>query len=179
MNPKRCDTTGDPELGWTPAVYAELHRMASGLMSGEQPGHTLQPTALLHEVWLRLRKSRNAESLEHGEFLGLASQAMRRILTDHARRRGTLKRGAQHARSPLEPESVPEEPESFVVDLDQGLRALETTDAQLVRIVELRFYGGHSVEEVAALLSLSPRTVKRRWRFARAWLQNYMQEERT
>ena len=179
MRSKPTQAAADRSNGWSPAVYDELRRMADGLMAGERPGHTLEPTALLHELWLRLRKSHNADTLEHGAFLGLASQAMRRILTDHARRRGAGKRGAGARRTTLDGKAIAHEPGAFVADLDLGLRALEEVDPELVRLVELRFYGGHSVEEVAQLLDLSPRTVKRRWRFARAWLQKDMQEELT
>ena len=167
----------DGSAGWTPAVYDELRRMAGGLMASERNGHTLEPTALTHEVWLRLSASRNAASLDHGQFLGLAAQAMRRILTEHARRRGAEKRGGGARRTTLEGKATVMPPEEFTVDLDSGLKALAKLDPELVRIVELRFYGGQSVDAIAELLGSSPRTIKRRWRFARAWLQERMQEE--
>jgi len=178
--PRAAQPRSPPEMtseaAWTPTVYRELRRMADGMMAGERDGHTLEPTALAHEVWLRLLKSRNAGELEHGAFLGLAAQAMRRILTEHARRRSTEKRGGDARRTTLDGKAVTTRPQDFALDLDAALGALERIDAELVRIVELRFYGGHSVEEVAQALETSPRTIKRRWRFARAWLQEHLQE---
>jgi len=161
---------------WTPDVYQELRLMAGRLMRGERDGHTLEPTALAHEVWLRLLQSRNAEDLDHAAFLGVAAQGMRRILTEHARRRSTAKRGGGVRRTTLEGKAQAAEPQDFALDLDAALTVLAGMDADLARIVELRFYGGSSTEEIAAALELSPRTVKRRWRFARAWLQEHMQE---
>jgi RNA polymerase sigma factor (TIGR02999 family) len=151
--------------------------MADALMAGERDGHTLEPTALAHEVWLRLLKSRNADSLDHGAFLGLASQAMRRILTEHARRRGSAKRGGGLRRTTLDGKAQEAEPQDFALDLDAALTELEAVDPELARIVELRFYAGCATEEIAELLDISPRTVKRRWRFARAWLQDHMLED--
>jgi RNA polymerase sigma factor (TIGR02999 family) len=168
-----------PDVAWSPLVYEELRRMADALMAGERGGHTLEPTALAHEVWLRLRQSRNAASLEHGAFLGLAAQAMRRILTEHARRRATGKRGGSARRTTLDGKAATTAPQDFALDLNAALGALEGIDPELVRLVELRFYGGLSTEELAQTLGTSPRTVKRRWRFARAWLQQHMREVAT
>lgn len=167
----------NPEAAWTQDLYLELRRMAEGLMAGERGGHTLEPTALANEVWLRLRASRNAGELERGEFLGLAAQAMRRILTEHARRRATAKRGGAARRTTLDGKAAAPEPVDFALDLDAALTELERLDPVLARVVELRWYAAGSTEEIAATLGLSPRTVKRRWRFARAWLQQKMQED--
>ena len=150
--------------------------MAERLMLGEREGHTLEPTGLAHEVWLRLLQSRNAQELDRAAFLGLAAQAMRRILTEHARRRSAAKRGGGARRTTLDGKAETTEPQDFALDLDAGLSALESHDAQLARVVELRFYTGSSTEEIAEALGVSARTVKRRWRFARAWLQQHMQE---
>jgi len=160
---------------WNPSVYEELRRMAEALMAGERGGHTLDPTALTHEVWLRLRGSRNAPVLERGAFLGLAAQAMRRILTEHARARGTAKRGGDGRRTTLDGRAAALEPQDLALDLDAALTELERLDPDLARVVELRFYAGSSTDEIASLLGLSPRTVKRRWQFARAWLQQRVQ----
>jgi RNA polymerase sigma factor (TIGR02999 family) len=165
-----------PEAAWTHDLYLELRRMAEGLMAGERAGHTLEPTALANEVWLRLQASRNAGELERGEFLGLAAQAMRRILTEHARRRATAKRGGAARRTTLEGKEAAPEPVDFAIDLDAALTELERIDPDLARVVELRWYAASSTEEIAVALGLSPRTVKRRWRFARAWLQQRMME---
>lgn len=166
-----------PEAAWTHDLYRELRRMADGLMAGKHGGHTLEPTALVNEVWLRLRASRNAGELERGAFLGLATQAMRRILSEHARRRATAKRGGAARRTTLDGKAAAPAPADFALDLDAALSELEQLDPELARVVELRWYAGGSTEEIAASLGLSPRTVKRRWRFARAWLQQRMQED--
>jgi len=170
-----------PEADWTSAVYAEVRRMAGAMMASERAGHTLEPTALAHEVWLRLTASRNAGELDRGAFLGLAAQAMRRALTEHARRRGAGKRGGGARRTTLAGRAAPTdaafEARELALDLDAALAEMERMDPELVRLVELRFYGGRSTEEIADLLSTSPRTVKRRWRFARAWLQQRVLEE--
>lgn len=164
---------------WREHVYDELHDIAAALMQGERPSHTLDPTELVHETWLRLCKSRNAASLERGEFLGLAAQAMRRILTDHARGRSRLRRGGGWQRAPLTGLAFEPETGNRLMDLEALLGELAEEDEQLVRIVELRFFAGASVEETAQALGLSPRTVKRRWRFGRAWLHRRLEEPGT
>lgn len=168
----------DSDLGldasWSPVVYGELRRMANALLTHERTGHTLEPTALAHEVWLRLSKSRNAGSLDHSAFLRLAAQAMRRILTEHARRRATAKRGGLRRQTTLSGQAIPVDPHDFILDLDDALQVLKVVDSELVEVVLLRFYAGCDVDEIAAVLGISARTVKRRWRFARAWLQRYM-----
>lgn len=172
----------DSKTSWSPEVYGELRRLARAMMGEERGAHTLEPTALAHEVWLRLLRSRNAAGLEYGEFLGTAAQAMRRILTDHARRRGAAKRGGGLRRTTLagkafELRASTLEPCELALDLDAALAALAQHDAELVRLVELRFYAGASTEEIAAALGISERTLKRRWRFARAWLQQHILED--
>jgi RNA polymerase sigma factor (TIGR02999 family) len=163
---------------WTPTVYRELRRLADGLMAGERDGHTLDATSLAHEAWLRLRHSRNAGDVGRGALLGIASQAMRRILTDHARRRASDKRGGSARRTTLHgKDAVGSDPAAFVLDLDTALTELTDLDPDLARVVELRFYGGLDVAETAAALDVSARTVKRRWRFARAWLRRRLPED--
>jgi len=168
------------EEAWAGPLYDEVRRMADAMMGGERGGHTLQPTALVHEVWLRLLASRNAASLDRGALLGLAAQAMRWTLTEHARRRAAEKRGGAARRttlSRLDGSAAPVEPQDLALDLEAALVEMERFDPELVRLVELRFYGGRSTEEIAELLATSARTVKRRWRFARAWLQQRLSEE--
>ena len=165
------------ESSWSPTVYDELRRLAGTVMLGEREGHTLEPTGLAHEAWLRLRHSRNAGELEHGAFLGLAAQAMRRILVEHARRRGAQKRGGALRRTTLAERAAPEGAHELALDLDAAVDELAAYDAELARLVELRFYAGASYEEIAAAAGISTRTVKRRWRFARAWLQERLQDE--
>lgn len=166
-----------PEAAWTQSLYGELRRMADGLMAARRGGHTLSPTALVNEVWLRLRASRNAGELERGAFLGLAAQAMRRILIEHARARAAAKRGGAARRTTLDGRAAAFEPVDFALDLDAAVTELAEFDPELARVVELRWFAGGSTEEIAAALGLSPRTVKRRWRFARAWLQQRLQED--
>lgn len=167
-----------PSVPWSPCVYEELRRLAGAVMGRERRDHTLEPTALVHEVWLRLLASRNAPELERSAFLGLAAQAMRSILTEHARRRGSSRRGGDQRRTTLTGKGTHAPPQDFALDMSVALAALEAIDPDLARIVELRFYAGCTVEEIAEALALSVRTVKRRWRFARAWLQNRMSETR-
>ncbi len=170
----RLAMTAEPS--WNPVLYEELRLLADDLMAGERAGHTLEPTALVHEAWLRLLQSRNASTLEHGAFLGLAAQAMRRILTDHARRRASAKRGGGLRRTTLEGKTLVSDPQEFALGIDAALTALELVDIELARVMELRFYAGCELAEIGELLGLSVRTVKRRHRFARAWLQQYMQK---
>ena len=161
---------------WNPAVYDELRRLADGLLRSERAGHTLGSTALAHEAWIRLRDSRNAADLEHGAFLGLAGQAMRRILVDHARRRQAARRGGDAQRTTLDGKLVTSEPSTLTLDLEAALAELATVDPDLEELVELRFFAGGSTAEVAAVTGLSERTVKRRWRFARAWLSTKLED---
>lgn len=158
-------------------VYGELRGLAGRLLAGERSNHTLQATELAHEAWLRLAREREISPSDRVRFLGLAATAMRRVLIDHARARLADCRAADRL-LPLvqEPESedAPGEPELF----DRALALLEVRDPRLARIVELRFGVGLTVEETARVLGTSPRTVKREWRLARAWLHDRITEER-
>jgi RNA polymerase sigma factor (TIGR02999 family) len=155
-----------------PLVYEELRRLAGAYLSDERPSHTLQPTALVHEAYLRLSGIRELRLNNRSHFYGAAAQVMRRVLVDHARQRQALKRGGPTA--PLVPldEAIdsPIDMEIDFVDLDKALEALERIAPDKARVVELRFFGGLSVEETAEYLSIAPATVKRHWAFARAWL---------
>jgi len=152
-------------------AYARLRGIAANLLARERPDHTLQPTALVHEAWLRLGAYREREALGPGELELLASQVMRRVLTDHARARGRHKRDAGRRDQSRAVESIPDEAAMLVVEVDRALTDLLAFDPQSAQIVELRFFGGHTLEEIAALTHHSLRTVNRRWRLARAWLQ--------
>jgi len=157
-----------------PLVYEEMRRLAAGYIQSERPGHTLQPTALAHEAYLRLLDQRQVSWQNRAHFMGLAAQAMRRILTDHARKRHALKRGggavqvalqeADMAADTADPMGVSAE------DLDAALDRLGALDERQVKVVELRFFAGLSIEEAAEVLAVSPATVKRDWTLARAWL---------
>jgi len=157
-----------------PLVYQELHRMASRYMTGERAGHTLQTTGLVHEAYVRLVDQRHVDWQNRAQFFGLAAQAMRRILVDHARSRARAKRGSDAPRAAVETVDALAAPESVNLDdavaIDVALNKLQAVDAGQAQIVELRFFGGLTVEETAEVLSTSPRTVKREWALARAWL---------
>jgi RNA polymerase sigma factor (TIGR02999 family) len=152
-------------------VYDELRRRAGAYLRRERPGHVLQPTALVNEVYLRLVDQKSVRWENRAQFYGLAAQLMRRILVDHARERGALKRGGAAIAVTFAEEALPapEAPLSLVA-LDDALRALCELDPRQGQVVELRYFGGLSVEETAEVLGLSPATVKREWTLARAWL---------
>jgi RNA polymerase sigma factor (TIGR02999 family) len=154
-----------------PVVYAELRRIAARQLGRERIGHTLQPTALVHEAYLRLVDQRRVDWQNRAHFFGVAAQIMRRILVDHARRHTAGKRGDRAQRISIDdaPE-LPAPAEMPVVSLDQALDRLEKIDADLARIVELRAFGGLTIDEAAHVLNVSPSTAKRDWRTARAWL---------
>ena len=155
----------------TPLVEAELRRLARGYMRRERPGHTLQATALVNEAFLRLTDARHVRWQDRAHFLGISARLMRRILVDHARSRGYRKRGGDAQRVTLDEGLVPApEPAVDVLALDRALEALAAVDVRKSRVIELRFFGGLSVEETAEVLHVSPDTVKRDWRLAKLWL---------
>lgn len=155
-----------------PVVYAELHRQAIGYLRRERVGHTLQPTALINEVYLKLIDQQHVNWQNRAHFFGIASHAMRRILVDHARARHREKRGGVAEHLPLEAaEFAPSGTRNVdLVALDDALTRLAELDDRQARIVELRFFSGMSVEETAEALGVSPATVKNDWRTAKAWL---------
>lgn len=162
-----------------PVVYEELRRLADHYLRHERPGHTLQPTALVHEAYLRLSGLRELRLHSRAHFYGAAAQVMRRVLVDHARQRRSLKRGGPDRDVVTFDEAVdaPVEPPLDLIALDEALAALERIAPERVRVVELRFFGGLSVLETADYLGLSPATVKRHWAFARAWLFRRLSKE--
>ncbi|MBL8990574.1 MAG: sigma-70 family RNA polymerase sigma factor [Phycisphaerae bacterium] len=155
-----------------PLVYDELRALAQRHMAAEREGHTLQATALVNEAYLRLVGSGDAGWESRGHFFGAAAQAIRRILTDHARSRGRLKRGGGARGVELDEAMLTTGEEGGVdlVALDEALRNLAAADAHKARVVELRFYAGLTVEQTAMALGVSQSTVARDWQFARAWL---------
>src|SRR5882724_7228785 len=155
----------------TPLVYAELHRLARRYMGRESPGHTLQTTALVHEAWLKLIDQRRVRWQNRAHFFGVSAQLMRRILVDMARSRNYLKRGGGARQVELaEPLVVSKERDADISALDEALDALAAFDPRKARVVELRFFGGLSVEETAEVLKVSTDTVTRDWQAAKAWL---------
>src|SRR5262245_10849594 len=154
-----------------PIVYAELRQIAARRFRLERSEHTLQPTALVHEAYLRLVEQRNVDWRSRAHFFGVAAQIMRRILVDHARRRGAAKRGDDVQRVSLEAvDDVAAANDIPVLVLDQALGRLEQIDPGLAQIVQLRAFGGLTIEESAHLMNVSPSTAKRDWRTAKAWL---------
>lgn len=154
-----------------PLVEAELRRLARGYMGRERRGHTLQTTALVNEAFLRLTDARRIRWQDRAHFLGISARLMRRVLVDYARRRGFGKRGGGTQRVTLHDDLVMATDPAFdVVALDRALEVLAEVDPRKCKIVELRFFGGLSVEETAELLDVSPDTVKRDWRLAKLWL---------
>jgi RNA polymerase sigma factor (TIGR02999 family) len=157
-------------------VYAELRRLAAAQLAREAPGQTLQPTALVHEAYLRLvplapAESPGTQSVERNRFLAAAATAMRRILIDRARARKAQKRGGGRGRADVDPDQVaaPERPDDLLA-LDEALTRLAEKDPRKVRLVELRYFAGLTLDEAAAALDISPATADRDWAFARAWL---------
>ena len=153
-----------------PLVYHELHKLARHHLGGERPDHTLQPTALVHEAYLRLVGQHRIHWLGRVQFFGVASQVMRRILIDYARSRCAEKRGGSARTLSLDDVVVSGEQAAELVALDDALTALAAIDPQQSRIVELRFFGGLTIEHTAKALGVSPATVKRDWNVAKAWL---------
>jgi RNA polymerase sigma factor (TIGR02999 family) len=154
-----------------PLVYAELRRIAARQLRGERVNHTLQPTALVNEVYLRLVDQRQVEWQDRAHFLGVAAQTMRRILVDHARRHDAGKRGdGVPAMSIDDAREIAASGELPLLALEDALARLEALDPGLVRIVELRAFGGLTIDEAAHVLDVSPSTAKRSWRTAKAWL---------
>ena len=158
-----------------PLVHRELHQIARLHMAHERPGHSLQATALVNEMFLRLVDAKEATFHDRAHFLAVCARVMRRILVDHARSRLSQKRGGLAARVALdEALVVANEPRQDLVSLDDALRELEKFDDRKGRVVELRFFGGLTVDETAAVVKVSPETVMRDWQFAKAWLQREM-----
>ena len=155
-----------------PLVYDELRRLAHGYMRRERPDHTLQTSALVHEAFLKLVDQKDARWQNRAHFFAIAAQLMRRILVDYARNRRYKKRGGDAHRVELdEPMIVSRERAADVIALDEALKGLAEFDARKSQIVELRFFGGLSIDETARVLSVSPGTVMRDWTMAKAWLR--------
>jgi RNA polymerase sigma factor (TIGR02999 family) len=161
-----------------PLVYEELRQLADRFLAAEKRGATLQPTALVHEAYLRLAGSDRARWENRAHFFGAAAQAIRRILVDRARARGAVRRGGERPlRLDTDAPLAEPGPSIDVLALDEALAKLASIDAQKARVVELRFFGGLSVDETAATLGVSASTVDREWAFARAWLHRAISTE--
>jgi RNA polymerase sigma factor (TIGR02999 family) len=161
-----------------PLIYNELRRIARRHLGHERPDHTLQSAALVNEAYLRLVGQKKPEWRNRAHFFGVAAHMMRHILVDHARNRRAVKRGADAPRLSLDPEiALPQKPELDLVALDGALNKLAGLDPRESRVIELRFFGGLSIEETAVVMGISPRTVKREWATARAWLRLEMKKD--
>ena len=171
---------GDPQAAsrLLPLVYDELRRLAARRMSQEAAGQTLQPTALVHEAFIRLVGDDDRTKWDsRGHFFAAAAEAMRRILIDNARRRKSMKRGGALVRCDLQDDDAILDTDDFetLLALDEALTRLEALDQQLARLVELRYFTGLTIEETAKVMNVSPRTTKRNWAYARAWLRREME----
>jgi RNA polymerase sigma factor (TIGR02999 family) len=163
----------------TPQVYRELHRAAKGCMRGEREGHSMQTTALINELYLRLTDLKGISWQNRAHFFAVCARQMRRILTDQARARQSHKRG--RGVIPVSLEAVPlvsSQPQPELLAIDDALTALAKVDSRKSQVVELRFFGGLSVEETAEVLGVSPDTIVRDWKLARAWLLRELSQER-
>lgn len=164
--------SGDPNAldALIPVVYDELRRLARNYLRVERPDHTLQSVDLVHEAYMRLLVQGPAQTQDRGHFMAIAARLMRQILVDHARSRRAAKRGPQHKLELNEALAVAQPQTVDILALDDALTELSKRDAQQGQIVEMRFFGGLTVEEAAEVLGISPATVKRDWSLAKAWL---------
>jgi RNA polymerase sigma factor (TIGR02999 family) len=171
---------GDPEAGRKlyPLVYDELHRLAAAYMRRERPDHTLQPTALIHEAYLRLTRDKALEPQNRAHFIAIAATVMRRVLVDHARRHNAGVHGGGRNKVGLTESIAAHERPDELVAVDEALERLEQIAPRQAKVVELRFFAGLSVEETAALLNVAPRSVKRDWALARIWLYQEIRKTR-
>lgn len=160
-----------------PLVYEELRGLAAARMASESAGHTLQPTALVHEAWLRLSGPGERRWQDRAHFFRVAAMAMRRILVDHARQKARLKRGAKAVHIDLaDIDLAGASPDEHVLLVDEALTRLEQLDPEGARVVTLKFFGNYTTSEIAGILGLGERTVKRQWAYARAQMLHLIQE---
>lgn len=171
------DGDGEAANQLLPLVYESLRNVAANYLRHERPDHTLQPTALVHEAYLKLIDISQISWQDRTHFFAAAAQMMRHILVDHARRKGREKRGGAFEKVALDDAiSFADEKDFELLKLDDALKELETFDSQQSQIVELRFFGGLTIEDTAHVLKISPATVKREWATARAWLYRKMKQ---
>ncbi len=159
-----------------PVVYDELRRIARRCLAGQRSSHTLQPTALVHEAYLRLARHDSVDWQDRAHFFAMAAQMMRQILVDHARKRAAAKRGGNSPTLIITSDdaAVVQAPALDLLVLDDAMQRLASLDSRQSQIVELRFFGGLSIEETAQVMKISPATTKREWSTARIWLHNAM-----
>ena len=169
---------GDPQAGEElfARIYGELKRIAAAQLRGERPGHTLQPTAIVNEAFLRLMRQQGIDWRDRAHFFGLAATMMRRVLVDHARSRNARKRARDDGDAPVTIQSR-HGTEAELLDLDRSLTRFAERYPRQTRVVEMRYFVDMEVEEIATCLDISPATVKRDWQFARAWLRAQLSPE--
>lgn len=159
-------------------LYAELNRLARSYLRSERSDHTLQPTALVHEAYVRLRQDKSLEYRDRASFVGIAARVMRQVLVAHARRRAARKRGGGSIRLDLDPDRIATEQTGVdLLALDEALEELGRRDARALAVVELRYFGGLTIPETARVVGVSHATVERSWCFARAWLHRQIRIE--
>jgi len=174
-----CQGHQDAREALMPLVYDELRRLARRHLRRERPDHSFQSAALVNEAYLRMVQQKSMQWQNRAHFFGVASQLMRHILVDHARNRRAAKRGGPEPKLTVDSKiAMQRKPEVDLIALDDALNKLAALDAQQSRIIEMRFFGGLSIEETATALDISPATVKREWSTARAWLQREMRRDR-
>ncbi len=174
--------SGDPKAAEAllPLVYDELRKLAGAKMAREQPGQTLQATALVHEAWMRIAKDGDSHWKSRGHFFGAAAEAMRRILVETARRKSRLKHGAGVVLEAVDELNIAAAvPEDRLVQVNEALEQLEQEDPEAARIVKLRYFAGLTNEQVAGMLDTSLRSVERRWTWAKAWLFDWIRNQET
>jgi RNA polymerase sigma-70 factor (ECF subfamily) len=163
-----------------PLVYSELHRLAAGYMRRERGDHTLQPTALINQAYLRIAQQEHVEWQNHAHFIGFAANVMRRVLVDHARERHAEMRGGKQIRVELEEgHAITAKPSAEVLRLEDALTRLEKLNPRQAKVVEMRYFGGFSIEEIAVALGIAPRSVKRDWALAKLWLFGEVDEPKS
>jgi RNA polymerase sigma-70 factor, ECF subfamily len=171
------DGNHDAEERLIALIYGELRRIAARYMRNERPDHSLQPTALVHEAYLKLRKMNAIDWQSRSHFLAVSAHTMRQILVDHARAKNAGKRGVDWNQVTFTGQiAAAAEPPVNIVELDEALARLESFDQRQAKVVEMRFFGGLSEDEIGAELGISERTVKRDWRIARAWLYHELSQ---
>lgn len=175
---RAVDAGGSADLSTLfPLVYDGLRQIAARHMAQERDGHTLQTTALVHEVYLRLLGQEALGWRSKAHFYGAAAEAMRRILIEHARKRGREKRGGGRIRLPLDATGLAQRGSAEeIVSVDEAIRRLDERDTRMAEVVKLRFYAGLSVEETARVLGVTDRTVYREWELARTWLRRFLED---
>lgn len=164
--------------GWSESIYDQLHQMAERALSQEPPGNSLQPTLLVNDAWLKLAKQENLAGRDRGEVLAAGATIIRRLLIDYARRRRSAKRGGEGGRGESLQISVADSDNQLdLLELNDALDSLERESSRAAKVVELKFFGGLTVEEIAVQLQVSIRTVKNDWRFAKAWLYRILSDQ--